>query len=280
MQRSSSFRKAGLTCLTLLALALPARAGTIAAEDLPLPNRVANADLVVIGKVTAIEDKPEQVATTPGGKNKIEYKIAVVQISDTLVAPKQLTTVRIGFIPPPPMVMISPPPFVPTVGLEGCFFLSRQSGADFYLAHGQLQFMGANSPNYKENIAMVKRAAKILEEPNMALKSTDVGDRLMAASMLMSRHLKRKSPNDKTEPIDAAQSKLILSALASADWTPTTDLMTLSPLMVFRRLPLTAADGYDLKNPTPQAYAEFAKKWLTEHADTYRIQRFVADKTK
>src|SRR5205085_58907 len=77
-----------LAILAFIALALPARAGTLPADALPLPNRVATADIVVAGKVTSIEDKTVMAAQFPGAKNKIEYRIAVVTLSDALLAPK------------------------------------------------------------------------------------------------------------------------------------------------------------------------------------------------
>src|SRR5262245_34251218 len=119
-----------LAGLALLVLALPARAGTIAADALPLSNRVATADMVIVGKVTSIEDKGVMV-------NKTEYKIAVVTISEGLVAPKGAKTVRLGFVPIPFGVAISPPPFQATVGQEGCFFLAKHGEADFFVAAGK-----------------------------------------------------------------------------------------------------------------------------------------------
>ena len=89
----------------------------------------------------------------------------------------------------------------------------------------------------------------------------------------------RKSPNPKTEPIEAEQSKRILEALAAADWTPTTDFTTLSPRMVFGRFPLTAKDGWaPPAADDPNAFATYAQQWLKSHAGSYRIQRYVAER--
>jgi hypothetical protein len=271
--------RAVLTGLAILALTLPARAGTIAADAVPLPNRVATADSIVVGKVTAFEDKMVPAAPFPGAKNKTEYKIAVITISDALLAPKGATTMRLGFVPIPPGVAVSPPPLQPAVGLEGCFFLTKHGEADFYLAPGQLQFINKNNANFDKDVALIKRCIKILEAPNAALKSKNAEERFLAAAMLVAQYRTRKSPNAATEPIDAEQSKLILQALASADWTLTTDITQLSPLMVLYRLPLTAKDGWTPPND-PKARAAYAQQWLKDHADTYRIQRFVDQKAK
>ena len=85
--------------LAFFAMATSATAGSLPADALPLPNRVANAEMIVVGKVTAFEDKTVMAAAFPGAKDKIEFKIAVVTISDALLAPKGLKTIRLGFVP-------------------------------------------------------------------------------------------------------------------------------------------------------------------------------------
>jgi len=277
MSRSRLIVAAGLA---VGVLSLPARGGTLPADALPIPNRVATADLVVAGKVTAVEDKGVMAAPSPGA-NKVEYRVAVVTLGDGLPAPANVKTVRLGFVPTPPMVVINPPPFQPAVGTEGVFLLNKNADGDFYVAHGQLQFISKNNPNFDKDIAQVRRCLKILEDPDAALKGTNAEDRFLAAAMLVARYRTARGPNAATEPVEAARSKLILEALAAADWTPSTDFTRLSPLMVLHRLPLTEKDGW--KPPPPQdqkAYAAYAQQWVKEHAGTYRIPRFVADKGK
>jgi hypothetical protein len=273
--------RAGLCVVACLAVALPLRAGTIPADALPLPNRLATADMVVVGRVTGLEDRNVSVAPFPGAKNKVEYKIAVVTITEVLVAPKGTKTVRLGFVPIPAGVAVSPPPFVPAVGQEGCVFLTKHGEADFYLAPSPLNFLAKGNANFEKDLALVKRCAKILEEPDAALKSKNAEDRFLAAAMLVARYRTPRAANAKTAPIEAAQSKLILQALADADWTPKTDFTQLSPLMVLHRLPLTKQDGWmPPSSQDAKAYAAYAQRWLRDHADTYRIQRFVAGKDK
>ena len=73
MLRSRLICTAGLA---IFALALPATAGTIPADALPLPNRVAGAEFIAVGKVTGFEEKTVMAAAFPGAKNKTEFKIA------------------------------------------------------------------------------------------------------------------------------------------------------------------------------------------------------------
>jgi hypothetical protein len=192
-----------------------------------------------------------------------------------------MTTIRLGYVPIPFGVAISPPPFQPVVGMEGCFFLTKHGVGGFYLAPGGLNFLNKKNPSFDKDIVLLKRCVKILQEPNAALKAKNAEERFLAAAMLLAQYRTRKSPKDQTEPIDAEQSKLILKALASADWTPTTDLMKLSPRLVLYRLPLTKKDGWEPPAANDaKALAAYAQKWLNDHADTYRIQRFVAKKSE
>jgi hypothetical protein len=190
--------------LALLGLALPSWAGTLPADALPLPNRVATADVVVAGKVTSVEDKPVMAVPFPGAREKIEYRIAVVTLSDALLAPKDAKTIRLGFVPVPPMVAINPPPFQATVGQEGCFFLTKNADGDFYTASGGLSFLDKKNPNFAQDLALVKRCCKILQEPDAALKAKNAEERFTAAAMLLARYRTRKSAAPKSELIDAA----------------------------------------------------------------------------
>jgi hypothetical protein len=265
--------------LTFLSLPLPAPGGVVPADALPLPNRVAAADCIIVGKVTAFEDKTVMAASYPGAKKQSEFKIAVLTISDALLTPKGVMKIRLGFVPLPPGVAASPPPLQPTVGQEGCFFLKKHDEADFYVAPGQLNFIDKKNAKFDKDIALIKRCVKLLEAPNAALKGKNAEDRFLAAAMLVARYRTRSTPAAKQEPIDTEESKLILQALAAADWTPTTDFTQLSPLMVLHRLPLTAKDGWmPPAAKDAKAYAAYAQQWLRDHAGSYRIERFVEAK--
>ena len=265
-----SFR-AILGLAACFAVVLPARAGSIAADALPLPNRVATADLLVLGNVVGFEDQTISIKGT-------EFKIAILTVGDALRAPKGTKTVRLGCVVIPPMVAINPSPFQARVGQEGCYFLTKHGDADFYVA-GTMSFIDKNNPNFDMNVKLIKRCAKLLDDADASLKSANAEDRFLTAGMLVARYTTRRGPNAKTAPIEADQSKRILQALAEADWTPSTNFNRLSPLMVLGRLPLTAKDGWSPPSPQdPKAYATYAQNWVKEHADTYRIQRFVAEK--
>ncbi|MFO0965242.1 MAG: hypothetical protein U0793_06610 [Gemmataceae bacterium] len=265
-----------------LFLAIPAllvaptivRGGTLPADALPIPNRVAAADVVIVGQVLHYEEKMVSAPTFPGSTTKADYKIAVINVRDPLIAPKGIKTVRIGFIPPPPMVFVSPPPFQPALAQEGIFLLKKHGAADFYVAPLMLNFIDKKNPNFDKDVALIQRCAKIKADPKTSLKAKSADDRFLAAAVLLAGYRTRTGPSDKTEPIDAEQSKLILEALAGADWTPSTDFTKLSPMMALHRLPLTAKDGWTPPKDA-KAYPDYARQWLRDHAEKYRIERFV-----
>jgi hypothetical protein len=247
------------------------------------------AELIVVGKITAIEDKTVMAKRFVGDAAKTEHKIALIQVTDNLKGPKGLTTVRLGFVPPPPP---PPPPkpgdpvifrkpirgFNPTVGQEACFFLSKNSEGDFHVTTMYFDVIDKKAVNFDKDVDMIKRCTKLLDDPMAALKSKDAEIRLMAASMQVTRYRTPKAgaQNPQTEPINAEESKLILHALATADWSQRQAFTQISPQMVISRLNLTAKDGW-----TPPQFKDYlkefpayAQKWLKEHPD-YRIQRFV-----
>src|SRR4051794_1497401 len=118
-------------CLLLILAAAPlVHAGTLPADALPLPNRVARADVVVLGKVKAVEEKMVSAPTFPGSAAKADFRVVVIEVSEAIIAPKGTKTLRVAYVPTPPMVAVSPRPFEPNVGAEGLFFLHSRPDAD------------------------------------------------------------------------------------------------------------------------------------------------------
>src|SRR6516162_447515 len=110
------------------------------------------------------------------------------------------------------------------------------------------------------------------------LKSKDAQERLMTAGLLIARYRTPQPGAAKTEPIDGEESKLILTILADADWSQPFRFGQMSPQQMFGQLNLTKEDGWvpPQNIRTPQDYGNAARTWLREHANTYRIKRFVA----
>jgi hypothetical protein len=259
----------------------------------PLSTRVAQADCIVVGKVTSIEDKVVAAKSFPTATQKTAYRIAVITIKDHLAGAKGLTSVRVGFIPPPQPVQggpnqpIRPIRRYPTVdlkvGQEGCFLLTQHFEEPFYIVQGYYNVI-YKANNFDQQVAQIKDYVKLLDDPKEGLKSKNADSRLVTAAMLMTRYRTVKlgtKPPYKTEPIDAEQSKLILNVLAEADWTKVARFGQVSPWLLFNQLGLTAKDGW--KPPqlaNLQAMGEAAKEWIKQHAKDYRIQRYVAEKAE
>jgi hypothetical protein len=281
----------------VLGTVIPARALRIAVQP-PSPTRVAVADAVLIGRVVGMEDKDVSVSAYPGAPPaaKATYRVAVVQVADTLKGDKGLKTVRVGFFPPP---MLTPPgggpggvrpgvrpairPGMPRVNLKvgdaGLFYLTKHFQEPLYLATGPYDLTARSDGNFDKELAEVRANLKLLEDPIKSLKSADNKTRFMTAALLLARYRNFRPGPTKTEPISAEESKLILTALAEADgWaTPANFREPLHPQMLFNQLGLTPKDGWQppARVTSPQDYPNAMRAWLREHANTYRIQQIV-----
>jgi hypothetical protein len=243
---------------------------------------VAFADAVVIGKVTAIEDRP--VTTLPhfGGDRKVTYQVAVVKVEEAVLGVKGLTHVKVGIMTTP----VGPPPRAALPALkvdqEACLFLVRHPTEAFYvapLAENILPKTG--NAGFEKQAEQVKRAAKLLADPKAGLKAKDAEERALTAALLIYRYTTpRPGGSLKLEPIDAEESKLILRGLLDGDWAKPWSYNELLPVMAFGRLGLTPEDGWSTRGfRNPNDYPNAAKQWLREHADSYRVKRVVGEKS-
>lgn len=260
----------------------------------PGPQRMIGAQCVVVGKVTAIEEKTIE-ASPAAGAPKVLYKVAVVKIGEEIKGANGLTSIRVGFIPPmdaPPAPADGPrirpirrfPQTNLAVGQEAIFFLKKHHEKDFYVAPMFYDVVNKEgNAAFDKDIALLKKSAKILKNPDESLKSKDADERLLAAGLLVSTYRTPQGTGKQTlESIDAAQSKLILQALANADWSKQGGRGEITPMSVFGSLGLTPEDGWK-PAPFKNYQVEFpaaARKWLQDNADKYRVKRFVAEETK
>jgi hypothetical protein len=281
----------------LLANVQPAR--------VPLPTAVETADCIVIGKVTLIEEKSVQAPPFPGATVQVEYRIAVVKIDERLKGAMGLTEVRIAFQPPPPApppqpapkpgqpIRVGPRPVVGTtlaVGNEGCFLLVQHKDETYFrnVDRHRNDFIAKTDNEFDSKVQFIKRALKLLDDPAAGLQSKEAADRLLTAYLLLTRFQKGASAQAKAEPIDAAQSKLILETIAAADWAPReTTGEQITPQGAFQLLRLTAKDWNPPKPKPNQDYRIFqkewnaaAQKWVKDNAAAYRISRWVAEKSE
>jgi hypothetical protein len=275
MQFLASRRLALLAGVALLAVA-PVQAMRIAPQ--PIPARVAAADVVVVGKVTAIEDKTVSATQFPGADTKVDFQIAVVKIADPILNAKGLTHIKVGFFVPPPVAPGGPiriggraPVVKLEVDQEACLLLSKHHDADFYT----INYDGLFDKKAEKELEQIKKAAKLLADPKAGLESKDAKDRLITAGMLIARY-RKFVPNGKEEPIDASESKLILKILSDAEWPKAFNFQEISAQGAFNQLGLKPEDGWNPQGVTD--YAAASKAWLKDNADKYVIKKFVEGK--
>lgn len=267
-----------LTCLGVWTCASTARAMMIMPQ--PGPVRVVNSDAVIVGRVVALEPQDVKV-------DNVAYRIAIVKIAQPLRGAKDAKTLRIGFIPPPMNLgkpggpIIRGPGFRGVqlqVGNDGLFLLKKHAKENFYTLGGPAGYFisSENNKTFDKEVQAVKNVTRLMENPQAGLKSKDNDERLLAAAILIEKYRTfRGAGKAKQEPIDANESKQIMHALADADWQAPVNVggMRPNPQQLFGRLGVTQNDGW---RPQPGAnFQAAARAWVREHADSYRIQRFV-----
>jgi len=295
-------------CAALLALETTAQQKAVAkAKIMPRPpimvnqQRLTLPDVVVVGRVVGLEPMDVEATPAPGQPN-VKYRLAVVQVAEALHGVKKATKmVRIGFIAPgenvnpanPGGIQIQPAiqPRLPIrpfygnvtlqVGQDGLFLLTKHHKEAFYLVANYNSFVTRqDNPNFESEVNSTKQLCKVLENPVASLKAEDAGQRFLAAAVLITKYRTHPGVAVKQEPIDAAESKLILKALAGGDWTQPRfgNARIPSAMEVFTQLGVTANDGYQLLNVrNQQDITQAMQKWLSENEDKYVIKKLVAD---
>jgi hypothetical protein len=244
----------------------------------PVSDRVARADMIVTGRVIKIEDKSVSVPVAPGAKEKIEYQVAVVKVDDPILNAKGIKEIRVGFVPPP--AGVSRRPGISLVEDEDvCVFLTKHADPDLHTVEAYFDVTKKkDNAGYDNFVKEAKRCAKLFADPDAGLKAKDANERLLTASMLLTRYSTPRAGATKQEPIDAARSKQILLAIADADWSAEPKPNVVNPRTAFARLNAEAADGW---NPPahPTQFPDAAKKWLKDKAETFRVKQWVAEKS-
>jgi hypothetical protein len=271
-----------VACFLPLAWAAPA-AGYIAVPLEPIPNRVALANCVVVGRITAVAADPVTARLYPFQSAKVDFTVAEVQVSETVCGARGTKRVRLGFIGFSLKSGQYKP--APAVGREGCFYAVKHWTKDFYVVPVG-GFLDGKGADFDKNLALTRRCGRLLERPEPGLTSKDAGDRALAAYLLVLRYtyapLRWYGRDTKLEPIDAGQSKLILLSLAEADWDRPDPQTKASPAWAIGWLHMTASvagsplpETFPRGNASDPKYTAAVRKWLHDHAATYRIQKLV-----
>lgn len=281
------FRKLLIASAAVAVFAIPVEAKRVARMHTPV-EKFVRGDVVVAGKVSAIEKEMVNAIRFPGDTEKVPYKVAIIKIDKGFVGADAITHVKVGFIPPSPA---NPMPARPVrggfqsvtlnEGQEGLFFLTKHPSGEFYTITPMMAPLDPGTVNYKAQMEQVTKAAAVFADPVKALKAEKAVDRYFAAASLLTKY--RTFPEDgrQTEMVklSADESKLILKALAEADWK-NNEPDTVRPLEAFYHLGLGDATGW--KQPQPKPGVDFQDnlrdsfvKWLEGPGKDYQIEKVV-----
>jgi hypothetical protein len=273
-------RSAVLCCLLT---PLPALATDILFT--PVPDRVAVADVVVVGTVTEVSAEPVE-ETRAGTDRKVWCRIATVKVDQPLLGAAELSKVWVKFAraadqPKDPGVIFSPYPGLDK-GDEAILFLRKQPGTDYYVIDGHFGAVKNDpaardgSSGFPKVLEETKPLCKLMADPAKALASDEPADRMHIARMLVTRY--RSYPGGdirkvKEEPIPAAESTLILRSLV-----PMAKVNPESFRDAMYRLGLKPEDGFDGEKLLGKDGIEQARKWIEDSAAKYRIKKWVVEK--
>ena len=179
-----------LAALVVMAGVLPARALMIALPP-PGPQRMGNADALIVGRVVGVEPQDVEVELFPGNPGKQKFRIAVVKVNEVIRGAKDMKQIRVAFYPPPENnggdqpgrpIRIRPGfrgNMTLEVGQDGLFILNKHHKENFYLPPQFGNFVSSQQEDaFKKDVEFAKKAAKILDNPMDSLKSKDAEERM------------------------------------------------------------------------------------------------------
>jgi hypothetical protein len=232
----------------------------------PVIVRVAVSDVVVVGKVTRIEDGTVKVLVKP---DRVDFKVADVEVRQGLLGAEAGKNIRVAF----------PPAVNPLVaGQEVLLFLRRESGQSYYIpAPVFASRVDRKSDTFAEDLKQATVHAGLMADPDRSLRSKDAKIRYLTAAMLVLHYREPLDGDMKEVAIDADQSRRILRAMADADWKACPpEMFGIHPLTLFPRLGMTEKDGWKDRNTAE--YSAAAEAWTKEHVDTFSIMKYVPSK--
>lgn len=257
------FLRAAAVAAAATLLATPATGYALLIAMKPPAQRAVTAEAIVVGKVAGFDkDTVEAPSPFPGAKDKLKYKIATVKVETGLAGADKLTEVKVGFVPPvKPDPKAKPPAGVPVrpirpnlavelkEGQELLLFLTKHPAADFYIIPTMSPPVDLKDDQGKKDLEAVKKVVATLADPMKGLKSTKPEVRAETATALVMKYRAFPEFGGQVEqkPIDAEESKLILKALAEADWHPASrggPQAALNPIQAFYALGLNEKDTW------------------------------------
>jgi hypothetical protein len=283
----SVFAVSGLTDPVFAGIAAPPPSATA---------KFASSEVVVTGKVTAIEKDPvTAIAPYAGAKEKVAYRVAVVKIESALAGANGQTHIKVGFVPPDPSAppdrgsggVIRPREPVPELkeGQTVLLYLSKHPTEGFYVMPSRFMPADLGTAAGGQELADAKKFAEALADPLKGLKSDKPEVRAETAALLVTKYGAYPAIGTTVEPvpIDAAESALILKCLAEADWRAGLNGAPPAAASALYQLRLTEKDGWKqpVVKPGEDGFAKTKEafvKWLDGPGKDYRIKKLVPKK--
>ena len=72
----------------------------LASGEVPMPDRIVRSDMVVLGRVVAVEPKDVEAVLSSERPYKLDYRIAVVKVHEVIHGQKDVKELRLGFVSP------------------------------------------------------------------------------------------------------------------------------------------------------------------------------------
>lgn len=263
--------------------------------------RALSADVVVVGKVTAIEKETVDAQPFPEAANKVAHKVAVVKVETPIAGADNLAHLKVGFVPPAKFDPAAPPPpaafarvqgrgpAVPELkeGQEYVFFLKRHPDGGFFVIPNLSPPIDLTEPPAKKEVEAITAGLALLADAAKNLKADNPEVRYQTAALLLGKYRSYPdfAPQVEPVPIPAEESRLILKGLLAGDWTKTDRD---APTNVFYSLGLTDKDGWAapkrVPNQRPADYNAALKTafaaWLDGPGQTYQIKKLMPKATK
>src|SRR4051794_39267921 len=205
MRRTVCGAGAVLACAAALAPPPPAAAW---GYGMPSPMMgFLRAECVAAGRVIGFEDLNVAALPHPRATERVEYKIAVVRVTQGLRGVSDAEQLRVGLFPTQKL----------QAGQEVLLFLASHHDEPFYVMQDRYEYGLSREMNAKEfdnQVAQYRKLARILSDPGAALKAKDPQERLQAAIFLVNAHRTFRPDvhraDRRVRPLDAEQSRLVL----------------------------------------------------------------------
>ena len=265
-----------LILLVLLILVPSIASAKRAANRTPVQS-AAVVSVILLGNVTEIDKDPVEAESGPGTKDKIQYTMATVKVTDALRGLKTETHVKVGYMPSgrSPLNLVEKQDYL--------LFLTKHHNGNFYT----MNFMSpplAITKDTNSTVDEVKAVGKILADPAKALKAEKAEDKALAAAVLILHYRSPlESGEQMLEAVPLAESQAILKAIDALDWNATPTVGGFEITRTFYLLAIGADAGWTQPEfkPGDDATAVLHKAytdWLAGPGAKFQIQKYAAKK--